>query len=161
MAKPKVKNVFYILGLFLGLCTWAEFKAQLPRTSVTSGSSWHICKPDPVLSGQRPRKLETERTTREVRGLSDWHGFLEDLYDRSKDRLSFSRAAITCLASALHPLPSLQHTCQLLLLSQGSFPPKKLPLLGRSDSLPQHVQAVRWKRQRLCGSGEQEAQRSS
>lgn len=120
-----------------------EFKARLPRTSVASGSSQHICKPDPVLSGQRPRKLETEGTTHEARGLSDWHGFLEDLYDRSEDTLSFSRAAITCLVCALLPLPPSQHTCQLLLLLQASFPPKKPSLLCRSDSFPQHIQAVR------------------
>lgn len=73
-----------------------EFKAQLPLTSIAIANSQHICKPDPMLSGQKPRKLETEGTTCELCGLSDWHGFLEELYNRSK-----YKAAITCLACAL------------------------------------------------------------
>lgn len=82
------------LGLILYLSR--EFEAQLPLTSIAIASSQHICKPVPMLSGQKPRKLETEGTTCEACGLSDQRGFLEELYNRSKDS-----AAITGLACAL------------------------------------------------------------
>lgn len=82
------------LGLILYLSR--EFKAQLPLTSVAIVSSQHLCKPDPVLSGQKHKKSETEGTTCEVCGLSDRCGFLEELYNRSKDR-----GGITCLVCAL------------------------------------------------------------
>lgn len=83
-------------SLGLTLYTSREFQAQLPLTSAALVSSQHISKPDCMLSGQKPRKLQTEGTTCEARGLSHQRGFLTELYDRSKDK-----SAITSLTCAL------------------------------------------------------------
>lgn len=131
------------LGLTLYLSR--EFKAQLPLTSVALVSSQHICKPDPTLSGQKPTKLETEGTTCEA--LFKWPvGFPREA------RQGSNHLHGVC-PDPLLPLPPSQHTRQLLKPSNIS-PLKKPSVLGRSGSFPQPICAVRWVRQRPCGSGE-------
>lgn len=94
--RSNASSKFWASSLGLILYLRREFKAHLTLTSVAIASPQHICKPDPMLSGQKRRKSETEGTTCEARGLSDQRGFLEELYDGRKDR-----AAITGLARAL------------------------------------------------------------